>query len=195
MSVGAPAKAYCLKHYCKTNSSKKKQDIFVHQFQYEKAPFKSRFQNYGTVGNLYAASDNRPSHSGCPRKRTVDLIERMGDLVLQSPKHSVGKRSQSLSISHDTCRRVLVQDLKAYPYEIQTKQIRTDSDKKQRKIMAVKILEKVQEKPTFLNLFWTSDEAHFYLEGKVNSKTNVFWGTARPNKVATKPLHPPKCTV
>ena len=40
--------------------------------------------------------------------------------------------------------------------------------------MAVKILEKIQKTPTFLNLLWTSDEAHFHLEGKVNSKTKFF---------------------
>ena len=66
------------------------QDIFVHQFQCEKAPPKSRiqnwmdhFENYGTVGNLNAASDNRPSHSGRPRKRTAELIEIMRESVLQ----------------------------------------------------------------------------------------------------------------
>ena len=83
-------------------------------------------------------------------------------------------------------------NVKAYPYRIQTKQT---SDKEQRNAMAVKILEKIQEIPSFLNLLWTSDEAHFLLEGRVNSKTNVFWGTSRPNEVATKPLHSPKCVV
>ena len=61
--------------------------------------------------------------------------------------------------------------------------------------MAVKMLEKIEETPSFLNLLWTSDEAHFHLDGKANSKTNVFWGSSRPNEVATKPLHSPKCTV
>ena len=70
----------------------------------------------------------------------------------------------------------------------------TDSDKEQRKTMAVKILEKIQKSLAFLNFFWTPDEAHFHLEEKVNLKTNVFQ-TSRPNKVATKPLHSPKCMV
>ena len=61
--------------------------------------------------------------------------------------------------------------------------------------MAVKILEKIEETPSFLNLLWTSYEAYFHLDGKANSMTNVFWGSSRPNEVATKPLHSPKCTV
>ena len=174
----------------------------MRQFECEKAPSKSRIQNwvdhfekYGTVENLNAANENRPSHSGRPKKRTAELIKSVRESLHQSPKRSVRKRSQSLSMSRETCRRVLVNDIRAYPYRIQTLQTLTISDKKQRKAMAVKILEKIEETPSFLNLLWTSDEAHFHLDGKANSKTNVFWGSSRPNKVATKPLHSPKCTV
>ena len=98
-------------------------------------------------------------------------------------------------MSRETCRRVLVNDIRAYPYRIQTLQTLTASDRKQRSAMAVKMLKKIEETPGFLNLLWTSDEAHFHLDGKANSKTNVFWGSSRPNEVATKPLHSPKCTV
>ena len=57
------------------------------------------------------------------------------------------------------------------------------------------MLEKMEESPEFLKFIWTSDEAHFNMEGKVNSKTNVFWGTSKPQEVATTPLHSPRCTV
>ena len=71
-------------------------------------------------------------------------------------------------------QRVLVNEMKTYPYRIQTKQTLTALDKQQRKAMAAKLLEKIEETPEFLNLLWTSDETHCLLEGKVNSKTNVF---------------------
>ena len=92
-------------------------------------------------------------------------------------------------MSHETCRRMLVNDIMAYSYRIQTL---TAVEKKQRSAMSVKMLEKT---PSFFNFLWTSDKAHFHLDGKANSKTNVFWGSSRPNKVATNPLHSPKCTV
>ena len=79
-------------------------------------------------------------------------------------------------MSRETCRRVLVNDIRAYPYRIQTLQTLTASDKKQRSAMAVKMLEKIEETPSFLNLLWTSDEAHFHFHGEANSKTNIFWG-------------------
>ena len=152
----------------------------MHQFKCEKAPSKSRIQNwvdhfkYGTVENLNAASENRPSHLGRLKKQTAELIESVRESLQQSPKCSVRKRSQSLSMSRETCRRVLVNDIRAYPYRIQTLQTLTVSDKKQRKAMAVKILDKIEETQSFLNLLWTSDEAHFHFDGKANSKTNVF---------------------
>ena len=153
------------------------------------------FEKYGTVENLNAASDNRPSHLRLPKKRRAELVESVRESLQQSPRRAVRKRSQSLGMSRETCRRVLVNDIRAYPYRIQTKQTLTASDKKQRSAMAVKMLEKIEEIPDFLNRLWTSDEAHFHLDGKANSKTNVFRGSSRPNKVATKPLHSPKCMV
>ena len=172
------------------------------QFECQKAQSKSRSQNwvdhfekYGTVENLNATIENRPSHSGCPKKRTAELVESARECLQQSPKRSGRKRSQSLGMSHETCRRVLVNDIRDYPYRIETLQTLTASDKKQRSAMAVKMLEKIEETPSFLNLLWTSDEAHFHLDIKANSKTNVFRGSSRPNEVSTKPLHSPKCTV
>ena len=170
---------YCVKFYYKTGSFKKTEDSFMHQFKCEKAPSKSRIQNwvdhfekYGIVENLNATSENRPSHSGRPKKRTAEMIKSVRESLQQSPKRSVRKRSQSLGMSRETCRRVLVNDIRAYLYRIQTLQTLIVSDKKQRKAMAVKI----EETQSFLNLLWTSDEAHFHLDGKANSKTNVFWG-------------------
>lgn len=165
----------------------------MNHFECEKAPSKSRIQNwvdhfekYGIVENLNAASDTRRSHSGRPRKRKAEMIERVRESVLRSPKRSVRKRSQSLSIFRESCRRVLVKYLGAYPYRIQTMQTLTALKKQQIKAMAVKLLEKIEKNSNFLNLLWTSDEAHFHLEGKVNSKTNVYWGTSKPSEIATK---------
>ena len=115
------------KFYYKTGSFKKTQNSFMHQFECEKTPSKSRIQNwvdhfekYGTVENLNAASDNRPSHSGHPKKQTAELVESMRESIHESPKHSVCKRSQSLGMCRETFRRELVNNIRAYQYRIQT---------------------------------------------------------------------------
>ena len=76
------------------------------------------FEKYGTVENLNTASENHPSHSGRPKKQTAELVESVRESLQQSPKRSVHKQSQSLSMSRETCRRVLVNDIRAYPYSL-----------------------------------------------------------------------------
>ena len=41
---------------------------------------------------------------------------------------------------------------------------------------------------------WFSDEAHFLLSGHVNSKNNIFWGSALPEHCLQRPLHSTLCT-
>ena len=52
----------------------------------------------------------------------------------------------------------------------------------------------IETNPDFLDHLWFSDEAHFLLSGHVNSKYNVYWGTAAPEDVMQRPLHSIKCT-
>ncbi|KAI6646359.1 hypothetical protein LOD99_9230 [Oopsacas minuta] len=71
----------------------------------------------------------------------------------------------------------------------------TAGDKSKRLKMSKNLVEKIECQGRFLSLLWMSDEAHLHLNGKINSKTNVFWGIQRPMEVAMKPLHSEKCTV
>ncbi|KAI6651102.1 hypothetical protein LOD99_5453 [Oopsacas minuta] len=152
-----------------------------------------KFRKYGTVQNLNSKCDDRLTHSGRRKKRTAKVIEMVRNSVEFSPKRSIRRRSQSLSldrkISASTIRRILIDDLKRFPYRIQTKQMLTAGDKSKRLKMSEKLLEKIECQGRFLSLLWMSDEDHFHLDGKINSKTNVFWGTQRPMEVEMKPLH------
>lgn len=51
----------------------------------------------------------------------------------------------------------------------------TSANKTKRKAMVQKMLKKMEDNTSFLNVLWTSDDAYFHLEGKVNSKNNVLW--------------------
>ncbi|KAI6659882.1 hypothetical protein LOD99_14222 [Oopsacas minuta] len=64
-----------------------------------------------------------------------------------------------------------------------------------RLVMAKPFADKIEKTKNFLQLLWTSDEAHCYFEGAVNSKNSIYWGSQRPNEVITKPLHSKKVTV
>ena len=139
-------------------------------------------------------SEDRGSCSGRKRIRNQELIDRIRDDVENSPKRSSRKRCQVLGIKRGTLLNALTEDLKKYPYHIQTHQKLTPNDMKRREAMAVELMDKIEDNKTFLPYLFTSDEAHFYLDGQVNSKNNVYWGSERPNEVSHKPQHSPKVT-
>ena len=134
------------------------------------------------------------THSGRKRLRTSHVIVMVRESVEQSPKRSTRKRSQTLPKSRSTMMKVMTEDLGMFPYRIQTHQKLSEADKNRRKEMAKVLPDKIEEDDTFLKNLWTTDEAHFHLDGQVNSKNNVYWGTSPPVEVAERPLHSCKVT-
>ena len=51
------------------------------------------------------------------------------------------------------------------------------------------LLAKIESSQSFMKNLWTTDEAHFHLEGQVNSKNKIYWGSKRPTELSEKPLH------
>ena len=90
--------------------------------------------------------------------------------------------------------RVLKLDLKLFPYLIQVKQKLTAQDKLARMEMCNWFNNKMEEDEDWINNVWFSDEAHFHLDGYVNSKNCVFGGAELPQEVLQQPLHSSKVT-
>ena len=173
------------------------QEDFQTNFGTDKYPAKSviqrwikNFDAHGTVGELNRASRDREITQEALSQRYWSR-----DSFLQSPKQSSRKRCQSLNLTKSRLMGVLKDDLNKYPYRIQMVQKLTTADKTKREAMAVKLLENREASPTFLSFLWTSDEAHFDLEGKVNSNNNVFIGDEKPREVCSVPLHSDRCLV
>ena len=81
-----------------------------------------------------------------------------------------------------------------YPYKIPIKSQLKEVDKSARVQFCTWILEKCEENPDFLDNVWFSDEAHFYLDGRVNTQNNRRWSSSAPGVVTERPLHSLKCT-
>ena len=111
------------------------------------------------------------------------------ETVGQSPRKSLQCRSQELGINHESKRRILVKDLKLYPYRIQIKHKLTQADMENHAAMCRWFCDKVDENPDFLDDLWFSNEAHFLLSGHVSSKNNIFWGSNPPVDCLQWPLH------
>ena len=52
----------------------------------------------------------------------------------------------------------------------------------------------MEEDEDWINNIWFSDQVHFHLDGYVNLKNCVFWGTELPQEVLQRPLHSSKVT-
>ena len=194
-------KAFCVKVYLSSKSYKCVRKEFQRTFKQFKSPSKSliycwvqKFENDGTVHNLNSKASGG-SYSGRPvTARTPQKIGAVQDSAKDNPKKSIRKRGQELSISRSSLQRILTLDLKLRAYHIQLKQLLTQDDRTKRLQMCQWFLEKIDNDPNFLKHVWFSDEAHFHLNGSVNSKNCVHWGEHAPDEVLEKSLHSKKCT-
>ena len=93
------------------------------------------------------------------------------------------------SRERESLRRILKSDLHLYPYQIQIKQKLTEADLAKRVAICEWFCDTIEVNPDFLDHVWSSDEARFLLSGHVNSKNNVYWGTAPLEEVLQRPLH------
>ena len=86
------------------------------------------------------------------------------------------------------------QDLNLFPYHITTAHKLTDGDKAARVAMCEMLQQKMEENPNWICDEWFSDEAHFHVNGGVNSQNNIFWGSQSPDEVEEKSLKGRKVT-
>ena len=114
--------------------------------------------------------------------------------MMAEPKKSLRRLGQELGCSKATAQRIAATDLKLYPYKITVHQKLEECDENARKRFSAWFLRKCETTAAFVDNVWFSDEAHFHLDGRVNSQNHRFWATAAPEEVAQRPLHSKKCT-
>ena len=201
MSWSTKQKTFCVEAYFANKSYTVVQANFRTEFRCRNAPSKSRifewvkkFREHGTVQNLNSKGITDTYSGREVSARTERNIDAVRNSVGHSPKKSLRRRSQELGISRESLRRVLKADLHLYPYQIQIKQKLTEAVMAKRVTVCEWFCDTIEDNPDFLDHVWFSDEAHFLLSGHVNSKNNVYWGTAPPEEVLQRPLHSIKCT-
>ena len=152
-----------------------------------------KFKDTGTL----TKSTKKGQKSTSGRKltaRSPENVNTVRDSVGRSPKKSLQRLSQELSLSCLFVHRILKNDLQLYPYRIQIKQTLTQNDMTKRVEMCQWFESKIEENPDFLQNVWFSDEAHLSLSGHINSKNFVFWGSQAPDEVFQRPMHSVKFT-
>ena len=201
MAWSIQEKTFCVETYFETKSFCAVQRRFRLEFQCRHYPGKrlihrwaQKFREHWTSLNLNAKG-KRDTYSGRPQSaRSLENIDAIRDSVGRSPRKSLRRRSQELSINREFIRRILVKDLQLCPYKIQIKHKLTQADMEKRVVMCRWFCDKFDENPDFLDDLWFSDEAHFLLSGHVHSKNNIIWGTTSAEDCLQRPLHSIKYT-
>lgn len=147
----------------------------------------ANLEEYGTTRD--AAKSGRPRSA-----RSAENIAAVAEDVELSPETSTRRRALQLAISRSSLRRILVKDLRMFPYKVQSVHQLLPVDHQTRVTYAQAILNLENEVDDFSTKIIMSDEAHFHLSGYVNKQNYRFWGTENPRVMHEEPLHPLKVT-
>lgn len=148
----------------------------------------TRLEEFGSTGDI--------SRRGRPRScRSAENIAAVAADVQENPETSTRRRATQMGISRRSLQRILVKDLKMFPYKIQTAQQLLFADRQLRINYSRAVLNLARNEIDFPTKIIMSDEAHFHLCGYVNKQNYRFWGTENPRILHEVPLHPLKVTV
>ncbi|GFU82361.1 DUF4817 domain-containing protein [Trichonephila clavipes] len=143
--------------------------------------------------------DDRP-RSGRPstRRNAAETVKDEMETVAGSSMHgevSARAVARRTGIPFTTVWLTLRHTLRCYPYKIHRHHELFPGDSVNRRAFAVWAFQKMAEDDDWLsNLLWT-DEAHFTLQGSVNTHNCRIWANENPRTVVETPLHDEKVTV
>lgn len=190
-------KAKLVQFYLETKSVVLARRKFRKHFKVQKAPSRNAIlhvvNNFLAKGNV---SNNYKGHSGRKRtQRTPENIARVRAALQRSPTKSIRRLSQEIGCSQGTAYVMARVDAEMFPYKISIHQALTDAQKTARRDFCAWFIRQCEQDPAFVSQIWYSDEAHFHLDGRVNSQNFRFWSKDKPDVVAEAPLHSAKITV
>ncbi|KAJ3644104.1 hypothetical protein Zmor_026777 [Zophobas morio] len=142
------------------------------------------FKNFQENGSV-----TRKPGSGCPKRRTPELIEEPREVMEETPGTSIRHLSQQLGLSVGTCNTLLEKDLHLFPYRLTSVHELHPTDFPQR----------VQYCEWFLNTLdlgdhlektFFIDEAYFHLSGYGNSQNTRIWTSDNPHFFIESPQYP-----
>jgi hypothetical protein len=103
--------------------------------------------------------------------------------------------ARQLDIPYATVRKVLRKIIQFYPYKISRHQQLIPGDSQKRVDFALMFLARMDVDDAFpWKILW-GDEAHFYMNGTVNTQNCRIWASEPPNVIHEIPLHSPNLTV
>ncbi|GFW45602.1 transposable element tc3 transposase [Trichonephila clavipes] len=136
---------------------------------------------------------NKP-RSGRPTV-SEDVVMEVHHTVTAGHTETARGIARVLDIPNSTVRKLLRSVLHMFPFRFKRVQMLEPGDPQQRLDFANEFLLRYDADNDWpLRILWT-DEAHFTLNGSINTKNCVHWGETNPHAVAPVPLFDAKVTV
>lgn len=126
---------------------------------------------------------------------TEQKIQEVRAVMQGQPTLSLRRIAQQVQLSLSSVWKVARKHLGLKAYKITKNFALKEPDRARRTDFCHWALEKIDQDPSFLDQLWFSDEAHFHLNGYVNSQNCRIWGEENPHVSVQVGLHSRKVTV
>lgn len=153
--------------------------------------------NEKSIARLYKQFRSRCFHrehlaarpmAGKPVSVTNNIMKnKVRASVICSPKKSLRRRSLSLEIPVSTLYKML-KNLKIKPYVVKRGHELKEGDYGERVKFCQWIVSEMDQDPEFLDKIFITDEAKFYMDGKVTSTHVRHWGLTPPDERNETPM-------
>lgn len=151
-----------------------------------------KFERTGSVTDL--------PRSGRPRISDVQVAEVLhenqniarGNPLAVSSANAISKR---LQVPYTTVWKILRKILKMYPYKLKMLFELKEADLAIRYDFSLRVLAQIEIEPEWLSRILWTDEAHFTLNGGVNTQNCRIWSAENPQEIVQEGLHDKKVTV
>jgi len=122
-------------------------------------------------------------------------IAEVSESVAESAGTSLRHRSEQLVVPRSTMQGIVTKELHLHAYKIQLTQELKPTDHVQRREFVNWVLENRNVNGNFSKKIIFSDEAHFQLDGYVNTQNCRIWGAENPRVIHEEPMHAQRATV
>ncbi|GFW73585.1 uncharacterized protein TNCV_1540401 [Trichonephila clavipes] len=152
----------------------------------------TKFEETGS-SNVRPGRGRKPVSTEAIEKVALQVEEDKASNVQAST--SVRRVAEALELARSTVQKIMRNILRYYPYKLQLVQELLPRDFETRYLFSLQFLARLEVDPEWhWNILWT-DEAHFHLDGSVNTHNCRIWESDNPHSTLQVPLHSPKVTM
>ncbi|GFX77054.1 uncharacterized protein TNCV_1072541 [Trichonephila clavipes] len=146
----------------------------------------TKFEETGSL-NVRSGRGKKPVSAEAIEKVALQEEEDKSSNVLA--RTSVRRVAEALDPPRSTVQKIMRNILRYYPYKLQFVQELLPHDFETRHLFSLQFLARLEVDPEWpWNILW-ADEAHFHLDGSVNTHNCRIWKTDNPHSTLRIPLH------